>query len=72
MPIVTKINNAERLVCAEASGVLALDDILECFDTIVVEEAMAYAKMFDAQECSVQLSDADMMELGARVGAYRF
>jgi hypothetical protein len=43
-----------------------LDDILECFDTIVVEEAMVYAKVFDAQECSVQLSDADMMELGAR------
>lgn len=70
MPIVTTIDDAKRCVEAHGSGVLVLDDILKCFDTIVVKEAMPYAKIFDARECTVQLSDADMMALGARVSAY--
>jgi hypothetical protein len=47
-----------------------LNDIVECFDTVVVNQAMSYAKIFDAGDCSVQLSDADVLELGARVSAY--
>ena len=70
MPIVTTINDAKRLVEAQGSGVLMLSDIVKCFDTVVVNQAMSYAKIFDARDCSVQLSDADVMELGARVSAY--
>lgn len=70
MPIITTINNAKRLVEAQGSGVLMLNDIVECFDTVVVNQAMSYAKIFDAGDCSVQLSDADVLELGARVSAY--
>ena len=70
MPIVTTINNAKRLVEAEGSGVLMLNDIVECFDTVVVNRATSYAKIFDARDCSVQLSDTDVMEVGARVSAY--
>jgi len=70
MPIVTTINDAKRLVEAQGSGVLMLNDIVECFDTVVVNQAMSYAKIFDARDCSVQLSDADVMELGARASAY--
>ncbi len=70
MPIATTINDAKRLVEAQGSGVLVLNDIVEFFDTVVVNQAMSYAKIFDAGDCSVQLSDADMMELGARVSAY--
>ena len=70
MPIVTTIDNAAQIVEVHGSGTLVLADFLECFDSIVVNDAMSYAKIFDAGDCSAELSDADMMELGACVSAY--
>ncbi len=49
---------------------MALQDILAYFDSVMVQNAMPYDKLFDAARGQFLLSDEDMMVLGARVSAY--
>lgn len=53
-----------------AHGVVVLQEILDYFDALVVQDAMPYPKLIDAREAEPRLSDADVMVLGARVSAY--
>lgn len=70
MPVDYKIDHTERFVWVRAHGVVLLDEILDYFDALVVQDAMTYPKLFDAREADPELGDADVMVLGARVSAY--
>lgn len=70
MPVQFEIDHAERLVRARAHGFVRLSEILDYFDALVVQKAMPYPKLFDAREAEPDLTDDDVMILGARVSAY--
>ncbi len=70
MPVEFEIDHAEQFVRVRAHGVVRLQEILDYFDALVLQNAMPYPKLFDAREAEPDLSDADVMVLGARVSAY--
>jgi hypothetical protein len=70
LPVDYQIDHEKRFVTVRAHGVVVLKEILDYFDALVVQDAMAYPKLFDAREAEPQLSDDDVMVLGARVSAY--
>jgi len=71
MPLTYKIDHKKRFVTAQTAGLVTLDDILVYYEGLVVEEAMAYHKLFDASDGDIQLSDDDLMTLGAWVSAFQ-
>jgi hypothetical protein len=71
MPLTYKIDHEKRFVTVQTAGLVTLDDILVYYEALVVEEAMAYHKLFDASEGDIQLSDDDLMTLGAWVSAFQ-
>ncbi len=70
MPITWKISADERLVLAHADGPVTLKDIENYLDAVVMADAQPYAKLFDAGTMVLQLSDDELMLLGARMSAY--
>ena len=70
MPVQFEIDHAERFVRVKAHGVVRLSEILNYFDALVLQDAMPYPKLFDAREAEPDLTDDDVMILGARVSAY--
>ena len=70
MPVRFTIDHDKRYVTVRATGVVLLDEVLDYFDALVTQNAMPYRKLFDAREAQPQLSDDDVMVLGARVSAY--
>lgn len=70
MPLKVEIDHARRFVTATTEGRVGLQDVLDYFDQVTVEGAAPYAKLFDATNADPQLSDEDIMVLGARVSAY--
>ena len=70
MPLNCTLDHDKHLVHVDATGPVALDDVLAYFDRLVVENATPYPKLFDASRATAELSDADVMVLGARVSAY--
>lgn len=70
MPVEFDIDHQKRFVHARAHGPVVLQEILDYFDAVTLEQAAAYPKLFDAREMVPLLSDDDVMVLGARVSAY--
>ena len=70
MPVTWKISHEERLMLVRAEGEVVLRDIEDCLDAIVVGEAFAYAKLFDARGVSFKAFEGDVMQIGARLQAY--
>jgi hypothetical protein len=70
MPIRWKISHDEKLVTVRAEGPVVLQDFVAYFDDIIVSDAIAYRKFFDASGIEPQFSDDDVMQLGARASAY--
>jgi len=70
LPVDFEIDHTTRFVRVRAHGVVVLQEVLDYFDALVVENAMPYPKLFDAREAEPDFSDADVMVLGARVSAY--
>ena len=70
MPVDFAFDHDNRLVVAIAHGRVVLQEILDYFDAVTINEAASYAKLFDAREAEPELSDDDVMVLGARVSAY--
>jgi hypothetical protein len=70
MPLSFKIDHDRRFVQIDTEGVVTLDDILVYYEGIVVGEAMAYPKLFDASNSRLELSSEDLMTLGAWVSAF--
>jgi hypothetical protein len=64
------IDHNKKIVTVRAHGAVVLKEILDYFDAVTVQDAASYAKLFDAREAVPQLSDDDVMVLGARVSAY--
>ncbi len=70
MPIAWKISTDERLVLARADGPVTLQEITDYLDAVVMADAQPYAKLFDAGTMVLQLSEDELMLLGARMSAY--
>ncbi|HYD08441.1 MAG TPA: hypothetical protein VEC60_22105 [Reyranella sp.] len=70
MPIQWTISKPARLVVAVCKGVVTRKDIEGYLDALVVADVLPYRKIFDTTQAEPSLSDADMMELGARIRAY--
>jgi hypothetical protein len=70
LPVDYEIDHQKRLVTATAHGPVVLKEILDYFDAVTINDAASYAKLFDAREMVPQLSDDDVMVIGARVSAY--
>ena len=70
MPLRWKISHDERLVTVTTEGPITLRDVEAYFDAVVVADAQPYAKLFDATGMVAELSDDDMMAIGARMSAY--
>jgi hypothetical protein len=70
VPVQYDIDHTERFVRVRAYGVVRLSEILDYFDALVLQGAMPYPKLFDAREADPDLTDDDVMILGARVSAY--
>lgn len=71
MPVTWKISPEERLMVVRAEGEVLLRDIEDCLDAIVVGEAFAYAKLFDARGVAFKAAEeGDVMQIGARLRAY--
>lgn len=70
MAVEYSIDHNKKVVTARAHGPVVLKEILNFLDALVVQDAMGYPKLFDAREAIPQLSDDDIMVLGARTSAY--
>ena len=70
MSLTFKVDHENRFVDATAQDRVVLRDIEEYLDALVVQDAMPYPKLFDATHAYFDVSDDDMMLLGARVSAY--
>ena len=70
MPVTWKILSEEQLMVVRAEGGVVLRDIEDCLDAIVVGNAFAYAKLFDARGVAFTAFEGDVMQIGARLQAY--
>jgi len=70
MPLRWEILHAQKLVHIVAEGAVTREQLEQHFDAIVVADAMAYAKLFDATRAEPIYSDDDVMLMGARLSAY--
>ena len=71
MPLRWTISDQQRLVTIVAEGFLHIEELEECYDAMVVANALSYARLFDARKLDHQQgSDEDFMRLGARMSAY--
>jgi len=70
MSVTWKISHPERLVTARGEGTIVLQDIERYLDNVVVSDALPYSKIFDLGSGSWNLTDTDMLALGARIRAY--
>lgn len=70
MPLTFQIDHQERFVTLKTQGRVALKDVEEYLDALMVQDAMSYPKLIDATDVEYAFSDDDLMVLGARVSAY--
>jgi hypothetical protein len=70
LPLEYLIDHEKRFVTVTGRGVVALSDILDYMDAVVVQDAMGYPKLIDAREAVADLNDDDVMVLGARTCVY--
>jgi hypothetical protein len=70
MPLRWEIRHDEKLVHIIAEGPVTLKELEAHFDAMVVADALAYAKLFDASKGHPVYTDEDVMALGARLSAY--
>ena len=70
MPIRWKIERDRKLVSIKTEGEVTLKDVEAYLDDLVVNDAMKFAKLFDASDLVPVADDNQLMELGARMRAY--
>jgi hypothetical protein len=71
MPISVHVDHEARLVRTVASGPVTFRDTWSYHETLVLQDALSYAKLMDATGATFIHDDDEMMQLGARVSAYR-
>ena len=70
MSVTWTISHPARLVIAVAKGKIGLKEIHEYLDGVVIADALPYRKIFDLSGGSFELTNEEMMTLGARIRAY--
>jgi hypothetical protein len=70
MPVHWTVSHPKRLVVAVAKGELRLKDVEDYLDGVITADALPYRKIFDTTDATINLSEDDMMALGARIRAY--
>jgi len=70
MPLRWDIRHEEKLIHVVAEGEVTLKEMEAHFDALVVANALAYSKLFDATRLKPVYDDADVMAMGARLSAY--
>lgn len=70
MPVQWTVSHPARLVIAVARGDLRRRDIETYLDEVVTANALPYRKIFDLTQATPNLSDDDLLFLGARIRAY--
>lgn len=65
-----RILHAHKLVEIVMDGPVALKDMEEHFDKIVLENAMGYAKLVDCTRAQPVYDEHDVLMMGARLSAY--
>ena len=69
MPVRFKIDHVRRFVDVEGRGEVVLKDVLDYFDALVTDGGMPYRKLLDFRDVVPNMTDDDVMVLGARVSA---
>jgi hypothetical protein len=67
MPIVWGVDHGARMVVATAEGVLRKSDFEDYLDGLSGAAVFCLRKMFDMGQASLDLSEADMMTIGALI-----
>ncbi len=70
MPIRWTIEPRLKLVSVKTEGAVTLKDVETYLDDLVVNDAMAFAKLFDATDLIPATGDHELLMLGARIRAY--
>ena len=70
MPVTWTVSHPARLVIAVVKDKVTLEEVQEYLDAVVIADAMPYRKIFDLSNGAFDLTDGDMMALGARIRAY--
>jgi len=70
MPLTWTISHPNRIVTAVGKDGVSLLDMQAYLDGVAVADAMGYAKIFDLSNGALEMSDQEMMALGARIRAY--
>ena len=70
MPIHWTISKPAKLVIAVCKGAVTRKDIEDYLDGVVLADGLPHCKIFDLTQAEVELSNDDMMALGARIRAY--
>lgn len=70
MPIHWTIEPRLKLVSVKTEGEVTLKDVETYLDDLVVNDAMAFAKLFDASDLIPATGDHELLMLGARIRAY--
>lgn len=70
MPMRWEVSHPQRLVRVVAEGVCTVKEMEDHFDALVVDDAMPYAKLFDATQAEPHYSNQEAMMLAARLAAY--
>ena len=69
MPLRWEILHPQKFIRIVAEGPVTLKEMEEHFDAIAVENAMSYAKLFDATLIEPKYDDHDVLMMGARLSA---
>lgn len=70
MPIRWTIEPRLKLVSIKTEGEVTLKDVEAYLDDLVVNDAMLFAKLFDASDLIPVTDDHELLMLGARMRAY--
>lgn len=70
MPLRWNIHHEQKLIHIVADGPVTMKEMEAHFDALVVANALAYAKLFDATSARPIYTDDDVMLMGARLSAY--
>src|SRR5579871_5615353 len=72
LPVECRVDHDLRFVTITGRGDVVLEDILDCMDAVVSQDAMGYRKLIDTREAAHYFSGDDIMTMGARAQAYAF
>jgi hypothetical protein len=70
MPLRWQVFHDKKLVDIVAEGTVTRADLEAHFDDLVVQNALGYAKLFDATKAEPVYDDHDVLMMGARLSAY--